>query len=111
MTSDARTNSSAGERAQRLAFFEFTQDDAARLHELQPFAERHVVAIVDALYDHLLSFDAARAIPRDEATIQRLKQKQRDYFLSLTSGEYGQAYCEGRLQVGDIHQQINLPVG
>ena len=108
MTPGARADVSAGEQAQRLAFLEFTTDDAARLCELQPFAERHVVAIVDALYDHLLSFDTARTILHDEETIQRLKQKQREYFLSLTSGEYGEAYFEGRLQVGDIHQQINL---
>lgn len=96
------------ERTQRLAFLDFTADDAERLRQLHPFAERHVGEIVDAFYEHLLKFEATRAILHDEETIRRLKQKQRDYFLSLTSGEYGAEYFEGRLRVGDIHQQINL---
>ena len=109
MTSGPRTNVGAGERAQRLALLEFTPIDAARLHELQPFAERHVVEIVDALYDHLLSSDAARAIPRDEETIQRLKQEHREYFLSLTSGEFGQVCGDGRGQTGAADQRSRLP--
>jgi signal transduction histidine kinase len=96
------------ERALRLAFLGLTPDDAARLRELHPFAERHVAEIVDAFYEHLLKFDATRTILGDAETIRRLKEKQRQYFLSLTSGDYGEAYFEGRLRVGDIHQQINL---
>jgi signal transduction histidine kinase len=108
MTTAARMNLGVEEQALRLAFLDFTADDAARLRELHSFALHHVGEIVEAFYDHLLKFDAARAILRDDETIRRLKHKQRDYFLSLTSGDYGQAYFEGRLQVGDIHQQINL---
>ena len=104
----ARMNLGAEEQAQRLAFLDFNADDADRLHTLHPFAERHVGEIVDAFYEHLLKFEATRDILHDPETIRRLKQKQRDYFLSLTSGEYGAAYFEGRLRVGDIHQQINL---
>lgn len=108
MTIAARMSLGVDEQAQRLAFLDFTRDDAERLRELHPFANRHVAEIVDAFYEHLLSFEATRAILNDAETIRRLKQKQRDYFLSLTSGDYGAAYFEGRLRVGDIHQQINL---
>jgi len=108
MTIAARMSLGVEEQALRLAFLDFTGDDAERLRELHPFANRHVAQIVDAFYEHLLSFEATRAILNDAETIGRLKQKQRDYFLSLTSGEYGTAYFEGRLRVGDIHQQINL---
>ncbi|MFI5363992.1 MAG: protoglobin domain-containing protein [Candidatus Binatia bacterium] len=103
-----RMNIGPEERALRLAFLELTPDDAARLRELHPFAERHVAEIVDAFYEQLLKFDTTRTVLRDAATIRRLKEKQRQYFLSLTSGEYEEAYFEGRLRVGDIHQQINL---
>jgi signal transduction histidine kinase len=108
MNITARMSLGAEEQLQRLAFLDFTREDADRLHELHPFAERHVAAIVEAFYEHLLNFEATRAILRDEDTIRRLKQKQQEYFLSLTGGEYGAAYFEGRLRVGDIHQQINL---
>jgi signal transduction histidine kinase len=101
-------NLSAEEQSQRLAFLDFTPDDAARLRALHPFAQRHVADIVEAFYDHLLKFETARAILRDNDTIEHLKKKQREYFLSLTNGEYGESYFEGRLRVGDIHQQINL---
>lgn len=103
-----RMNIGPEERALRLAFLELTPDDTARLRELHPFAQRHVAQIVDAFYEHLLKFETTRGILGDAQTIQRLKEKQRQYFLSLTSGEYGEAYFEGRLRVGDIHQQINL---
>ena len=96
------------ERAQRLAFLDFTQQDAERLRELHPFAERHVTEIVDAFYEYLLQFEATRVLLADDAIIQHLKHTQREYFLSLTSGEYGAAYFEGRLRVGDAHQRMNL---
>ncbi len=109
MTSGRRTKVSAAERAQSPALLEFTQIDAVRLRELQPFAERHVVEIVDALYDQLLSSDAAGAIPRDEETVRWLKQRHREYFLSLTSGEYGQTSCHGRWRAGAVERRSNLP--
>jgi protoglobin len=87
MASGALTNVSAGERAPRLAFLGFTPDDAARLHELHRIAERHVAAIVDTLYEHLVKFETTSAILRDEETIQRLKHKQQDYFLWVDSSE------------------------
>lgn len=99
----------AQERAMRLAFLDFTPEDAERLRELHAFAERHVDDIVAAFYDHLLKFDITREILlRDPETVERLKQKQRQYFLSLTSGEYGAAYFESRIRVGDAHQRIDL---
>ncbi len=97
------------ERALRLAFLDFTEEDAERLRELHAFAEQHVHEIVEAFYEHLLKFEFTRGILlRDPETVQRLKAKQRQYFLSLTNGEYGEAYFDGRLRVGDAHQQIDL---
>lgn len=103
-----RMSIGAEEQALRLAFLDFTAEDTERLRALHPFAEKHVDEIVEAFYEHLLKFEPTRAILRDPETIARLKQKQREYFLSLTSGEYGNAYFEGRLRVGDMHQRINL---
>jgi len=95
-------------REQRLAFLQFGKEDAANLVEIRQFAHAHVDEIVDALYAHLVKFEYARRILRDDAQIAHLKQLQREYFLRMTEGRLDADYFESRLRVGDVHQRIDL---
>ncbi len=100
----------AVEIAERQAFLEFTDQDAALLVELHELIERSNERdfFVDAFYAHLQAFEGTRVLLRDDATLRRLKQTQREYFHSLTGGTYGLAYAHHRLRVGAAHQRVGL---
>jgi PAS domain S-box-containing protein len=97
----------AGEVARRKNYLKLEERDLALLrgfHERQEGAS----VLVDAFYEHLLSFEETRALLPDDATLERLKETLRSYFDSLTAGDYGCAYVQNRLRIGMVHQRIGL---
>jgi rsbT co-antagonist protein RsbR len=92
----------------RRMFFEITDDDLARLASLRPLAEKHTGAIVESFYELLLEHRETKRFFPDEATIRRVKQAQRDYFVGLFGGKCDLAYVEDRLRVGAAHERIGL---
>lgn len=98
----------AAEIATRRAFFEIEDDDLARLGRLRPMAEAHSTEIVDALYELILAHPQTRTFFPDNATLERVKGMQRQYFLGLFSGVLDAAYVENRLRVGAAHERIGL---
>lgn len=97
-----------GEIASRKAFHEFGPDDVAKLRSLAPLAQRYADPVVEGLYKLFLSHEATRGFFGDPAVLERVKKQQKDYFLGLTSGDYGKAYVENRLNVGSVHERIKL---
>ncbi|MGA7799386.1 MAG: EAL domain-containing protein [Gammaproteobacteria bacterium] len=93
---------------ERKAYLEFTPDEQALLRSLHGklVAARH--GFVEEFYAHFLSFDATRALLDSEATLERVKDRQREYFDSLTRGDYGEKYVTDRLRVGLVHQRVGL---
>src|SRR5262245_61824623 len=81
----------------RRAFFEITDDDLTRLANLRPFAEKYTDALVDDFYALLLNHPETRKFFPDDATINRVKRTQKEYFLGLFQGRCDLAYVEDRL--------------
>jgi rsbT co-antagonist protein RsbR len=92
----------------RIAFFELTADDLARLSSLRAFAEGSNDAIVEAFYELLLKHPETRKFFPDEATVRRVKQSQRDYFMGLFGGAIDREYVEHRIRVGTAHERIGM---
>ncbi len=113
MPEDARPGSLDVELApdevrRRKEFLEFTQDDEKRLLGLKPLAEKYVDDVIAELYEHLLRFPETRAFFEDPQVLRRVKAMQREYFLRLTQGDYGEEYVRNRVQVGVVHERIGL---
>jgi rsbT co-antagonist protein RsbR len=98
------------ELAWRKDFLEFGDEDVANLTGANDVAQRYAESVIEDFYQHLLSFEDARAFFADPATLQRVKNLQREYFLGLTRGNYDLAYARNRLRIGAIHEHIDLPV-
>ncbi|MCG3115827.1 MAG: PAS domain S-box protein [Candidatus Manganitrophus sp. SA1] len=98
---------SAEEVARRKAYLKLEDHDVALLKEFHEQQARTSV-LVDAFYEHLLSFEETRALLPDADTLMRLKQVLALYFDRLTAGDYGDAYIQNRLRIGLTHQQIGL---
>lgn len=97
------------EVASRRRFYQLTDDDLVRLREVRPIAERHMDAIVDDFYRHLLGHEGSAAFLTDETVVRRLKETQRRYFIELFGGRCDKEYVRGRLKVGAMHERIGLP--
>jgi rsbT co-antagonist protein RsbR len=98
------------ELARRKEFLEFGPEDEERLHKLAPLSESYAEAVIEAFYAHLLKFEEMKVFFPDSATLERVKAKQKAYFIRLTKGNYNIDYVEERLKIGTIHEQIDLPV-
>lgn len=96
------------ELARRRAFFELEDKDLERLRSLRPFAERHTEEIVERFYELVLGHASTRKFFADENAVGRVKRLQRDYFLSLFTGQCDLAYVEDRLRIGAAHERIGL---
>jgi rsbT co-antagonist protein RsbR len=96
--------------ARRKEFLEFGPDDEERLHKLAPLAVNYAEDVIEAFYEHLLKFEEMKAFFPDNATLARVKAKQKAYFIRLTQGKYDLDYVEERLKIGSVHEQIDLPV-
>ena len=103
------TGLDAEQQAERLAYFDLGPADRQALRDLAPLARRTVDGLVAEFYEHLLRFPELAALLRaDPERLERLKEKQRAYFLELTEGRLDEDYFESRLRVGDAHQRVGL---
>jgi rsbT co-antagonist protein RsbR len=93
---------------QRKAFVGFNDDDALLLRDLRPLSEAYADEVVEELYRQFMRFDETKAFFPDDATLNHVKAMQKQYFLGLTAGDYGQEYLANRLHVGRVHQRIGL---
>jgi rsbT co-antagonist protein RsbR len=93
----------------RREFFKIGQEDLDRLVALRPLAEAHMDEIVEAFYEHLLRHAVTRRFFPDDATVRRVKQLQRRYFVGLFAGRCDLEYVRDRLKVGAAHEGIGMP--
>jgi rsbT co-antagonist protein RsbR len=106
----AEMNLTDQEIAQRKEFLQFFDEDVERLLSVNEIAEAYADPVIEAFYQHLLSFEDTRGFFRDPRVLDHVKRMQREYFLRLTQGNYDNAYVENRLRIGAVHERIGLPV-
>lgn len=94
----------------RLAYFEITEDDLARLAAARSFAEAHMAEVVEGFYELIMSHPEPAAFMEDPERVRRLKRAQSSYFLGLFSGVIDLEYVRDRLRVGFVHERIGLPL-
>ncbi|MEW6544338.1 MAG: protoglobin domain-containing protein [Nitrospirota bacterium] len=92
----------------RKDYLLLTEEEEEGLKSLQPLMTRHVGELVDGFYRHLLQFAETRKLLSDELIATRLKDAQQRYLLSLVTGPYDEAYRDGRIKIGEVHERIGL---
>ena len=96
------------ERQLRKDYLQFTAQDVSLLKELNGLVHQHADAIIDKFYNHLLLFKETSAFIPDEETLKKVKRTQKEYLLMLTGGQYDEDYFKHRLNVGKVHDRIDL---
>jgi len=89
-------------------FLEFNDTDIRILTNLHQYLKKDPAFFVDQFYAHLLKFEFSKSLIPDEDTLKQLKESQSRYFISLTCGEYDEAYLRDRFRVGRTHQKVGL---
>jgi rsbT co-antagonist protein RsbR len=96
--------------AMRKRFLEFDDGDVRRLEGMYELTQEYVDSVIEAFYEHILSFPETAAFFRDPRLLEHVKGRQREYFIRLTQGDYNEEYVHDRLRLGSIHEKIGLPV-
>jgi rsbT co-antagonist protein RsbR len=98
------------EIARRSAFLELSDKDVQELLSIDKLAQDYAKPVIEAFYQHLLSFEETKVFFQDPELLERVKRMQKAYFSGLTKGDYTKAYIEDRLKIGAVHERIGLPV-
>lgn len=96
------------ERQRQLAYIGIQETDLELLKASAPVFEQIVDQVVDELYERIWQQPELKAIIEKTSTLERLKETQRWYFMSLTEGVIDDQYIARRLKVGAVHSRIGL---
>lgn len=88
-------------------FLQFGDEDIANLKALAPVFEKHGGAITDRFYSTLQDFPVTAKMI--EGRVESLKKTHGRWMNELFAGDYGQAYFDSRVVIGEVHVKIGLP--
>ena len=92
----------------RLDFLKLTEHDQANLAAIGRVIRDQVDSIIEEFYTHLSQYQELATFLSDPQTLERLKNTQRDYLLTLGQGIDTLEYCEDRLRIGFTHERVGL---
>lgn len=92
----------------RLAFLEWTDDDARNVQGLADIFARSLDEFVERFYDHLFRFPETSKFLQDPERVEALKAKQRRHFSELLQGRWDAQGIQRRHQVGQTHADVGL---
>ncbi|WP_157729566.1 protoglobin domain-containing protein [Tumebacillus algifaecis] len=84
------------------------EEDLQLLRDHQALFEASKDEIVDGFYVELQKHPALQEIVNDHSTIERLKNTQYDYYVSLANGVINDEYVQTRERIGLVHARIGL---
>ncbi|WP_284641699.1 globin-coupled sensor protein [Paenibacillus silviterrae] len=95
-------------RKEQLEYTGITDEDLSLLQKQEPVFQAVVDKLVDELYDRIMKKPQLRQIIEKHSTVDRLKETQRWYFLSLTAGIIDEEFINKRIFIGQVHSRIGL---
>jgi uncharacterized membrane protein (DUF373 family) len=90
--------------------YRFTDEDAQRLRELLPVAEKFLDGLSGYFMEYLTTIPEAEQIIKNHTTRDRLEAFHRQWFRTLFQGEYDEVYLRGLKRIGQAHVRVGLPV-
>ncbi len=81
-------------RKQQLDYIGITSEDLTLLQSKEPIFKEVVDTLVDELYERIMQRSELKRIIEAHSTVERLKETQRWYFLSLATGTIDNEFIE-----------------
>lgn len=88
--------------------YRFTEEDERRLAGLRPLMEEHVDEVMSTLSLWIMGTKGAAKFFTDESRKRHVFGEQRQWFLNLFSGSYGNSYYERLIKIGRAHVRYNV---
>ncbi|MEY8744655.1 globin-coupled sensor protein [Paenibacillus tundrae] len=98
----------AAARQKQLDYIGLTSKDLQLLAAHRPVFEKVVNEVVDHFYRHVGNYPELVDLIARFSNIDRLKETQRMYWLSMTDGIVDDAYINQRIEIGLVHSRIGL---
>ena len=95
-------------RQRQLTYIGITESDLELLKAHEPVFSQIVDQVVDELYEWIMQQPELKAIVESASTLERLKETQRWYFMSLAGGIVDEEYIASRMKIGAVHARIGL---
>jgi len=95
-------------RLKQMNYIGISEDDLAVLKSKQAEFAEITNLVVDELYDRIVGQPELLKLINSHSTIERLKETQRWYFMSMTSGLIDEDFFSRRLYIGKVHSRIGL---
>ncbi|MCK6074417.1 globin-coupled sensor protein [Paenibacillus silvae] len=98
----------SADRQKQLDYMGLGARDLKLLADHRPVFEKVVEEVVDHFYNHVGNYPELMELIARFSNIDRLKETQRMYWLSMTDGIVDDAYIEQRIAIGLVHSRIGL---
>lgn len=98
----------ADDLARRREWLGLDEAKVRLLASLDALLAPHLPDIIAQLHASIAKFPEIARLLRDDATVARVKEAQKQYFMRLTRGGYDLDHAEQRLRVGYTHARIGL---
>ncbi|OPA76666.1 chemotaxis protein [Paenibacillus selenitireducens] len=95
-------------RLRQIEYTGITDEDLQLLQQHHSIFKQVVDRVVDRLYEQMQAQPDLVALIEKFSTIDRLKQTQVEYFMSLSAGIIDDAFLENRIRIGAVHSRIGL---
>lgn len=95
-------------RRQQLEYIGLREHDLELLAQHRDVFVKVVEEVVDRFYARIGEQPQLMQIINRMSTMERLKETQRVYWLSLAEGRVDEAYLENRIKIGQVHSRIGL---
>ncbi|WP_152394714.1 globin-coupled sensor protein [Paenibacillus guangzhouensis] len=95
-------------RLRQLEYTGITEEDLQLLASNQQVFRKVVELVVDRLYTQIQHQPELVELIGKFSTIERLKQTQSDYWISLSQGVIDEEFITNRIRIGSVHSRIGL---
>ena len=89
--------------------YQFTDEEAEILKGLQPRMEKLTDEFIDGFYDYIWGFGKTAKFLKNNKIITYHREKIKEWFINLFSGQYDMPYFMYLYKIGEIHVKIGLP--
>ncbi|MBE9912548.1 chemotaxis protein [Paenibacillus donghaensis] len=98
------------QRRKQVDYIKLTENDMETLKGFRPIFAKVVEEVVVRFYQQIATVPELMEIINRTTTIERLKDTQRDYWMSLADGRIDEAYIQKRIAIGLVHSRVGLNV-
>ena len=95
-------------RDRQMNYVSINQDDINIMTGYKDLFIKEAERVVNVFYNHVLKYAELKKIIDNNSTVTKLKELQKQYFISLTSDKMDNNYINHRLSIGLKHRELGL---